>query len=294
MQTAVNHHFAVALKELQTGVTICCWVIGLALLIQTVGWSLISFTDIRYANHEAIALPASGDTAVVTAEELRRQNLATPHAVDSEIVTADVNRQFAPADHVLRILTSLAAAVGTMAALALLPLLALAVVLGAGAATPGVDRAAGAFVWAVVLIIVTLPWGRLFEGVPFDGLFANYASMAADVELWQSGVATTGVERATSGGLLFIGRYCVLPLACVAGIAAVGLRFRAGIAAGLIPKADYRLDPELEKEVADLKATSLIGGGGRMAGALKAIRVEDQPTRTLKQGSPGTHPGRPI
>ena len=300
MQTAVHRHFAIALKELQTGVTICCWVIGIALLAQVIAWSLVTYTDIRYVSHEST--PDANVTSVVQSDDIRRELLPDAGEADPDIVALDVNRQFSKADHLLAVVSGLSGALGTMAILALLPLLGLAVVLGAGAATPGVDRAAGAFVWAVVLVTLALPWGSFFEAMPFDGLFANYEVLTSDVEIARSEVDATGLERATSSGLMFYGRYCILPLACVAGIAAIGLRFRAGIEAGLISKENYKLDPELEKEVAGLKATSLMGGS-RSTGAFKAAvnKQGDENTakkapddRPISQLTAGDRPNRPI
>jgi len=304
---AVNRHFAIALKELRTGVTVCCWLIGVALLVQVIAWSLLSFTDIRYDVYQA---KASGDQSqVLTAEEIRRQAVRDATTGDEGVVTADVNRQLSKADRILGMLTSLAGAVGTMGVLALLPLLGLGVILAAGTATAGVEKASGAFVWAVVLVILAVPWGSFFTAVPFDGLFTDYGAMTHDTTQWRLGIVAGEEASPTGRGVLFFGRWLVLPLAGVAGIAAIGLRFRSGVEAGLIPKEDLRLDPELEREVARIKATSLVGGG-RTAGALRntmgngdAGDEEDKPAtkppppdpaRSIRQPSPGQPLSRPI
>lgn len=296
MPTHAHRQFAAALKELRTAVTFCCWALGVALLAQTVVWSLLTFTDLRYRVVEAAARPEAA-TEVLGAEELRRQAVRETGDGQNDAGRApiDINRQYSGADTVFRTVTGISIATGTMAAVTLLPLLGLAVLLAAGAATPGVNRAAGAFVWAVVLVMLTLPLSHLFANVPFDGLFASYAAMSADVEM-SRGNPMPGHDSATDGGVLFYGRYCLLPVMCLAGIAATGLRFRAGIEAGVIPAENFQLDPELEREVSRIKTGSLIGGG-RVIGALQSALKPGQPemkTASLREISPGEPLQRPI
>jgi len=296
MSKHATRQFAAALKELRTAVTFCCWGIGLALLAQAVVWSLLTFTDIRYRIVEEAPRPEQA-TEVLGTDDLRRQSVRETgdSQADAGRTPIDVNRQYSGADTVLRTITGISIAAGTLAAVSLLPLLGLAVVLAAGAGTSGVNRAAGAFVWAVVLVVLALPLSQLFESVPFGGLFATYASMAADVEVFR-GDPATNLDSSTDGGILFYGRYCILPLAGLAAIAATGLRFRAGIEAGLIPQENFQLDPELEKEVAKIKAGSLIGGG-RVLGALQSALKPGQPemkTASLREVSPGEPLHRPI
>lgn len=293
---AVNIHFAAALKQMRTGVTVCCWLIGLALATQLVAWSFVTFTESRWETFEAKT--DANHPAVVTPEQIRRQSLQSAAPDDPDVVRVEVNHQRSKFDHSLQAVANVSAAAGTMAALALLPFLALGVVLAAGSATTGVERASGAFVWAVVIVMLVLPWSKVFDAVPFAGLFPNYATMAGEVDFSKYGKTAPGsIHSPTSTGVLFYGRYLVLPLACAAGIAAVGLRFRAGVEAGLLPKEDLRLDPTLEKEISTIKSGSLVGGGGRMAGALQSMLHPGEPEdagRSLRQVSPGERPPRLI
>lgn len=288
METAVNRHFAIALKELRSAVTWCCWLLGLALAVQVVAWSLLTFTDIRYTR--IVERMDEHPKAIVTPEERRRQAIREAATVEHvpEIAAADPNVQHSSQDRILGLAVGVAGAAGTMGTLALLPLLGLGVVLAAGSATRGVDRAAGAFVWAVVLVMITLPWGLVFEALPFDGLFVSYATLTTEVEAAR-GISVAGETQPTGGGILFYARFLILPLAGMAGITAIGLRFRAGVEEGLLPRENFRLDPQLEKEVAKIKPGSLVGGG-RNAGALQStIARNDDPApgRSIRQISPG-------
>lgn len=295
-----TRHSALALAQLRNSVAACCWVVGVALLIQIVTWSLSSFTDLRYQKIEATT--AAAPPKVLSPEEVRRQAIHSsqdgPVALDRN--ATEVNRVFSRYDRYFMIQTDLASGLGILASVALLPLLALGVVLAAGASVPGVERTVSSFVWAIVVTMLVLPLGSFIEAMPFNGIFANYESMMREVEVFRAG---------DGGGVIFFGKYLLLPVACMAGIAAIGLRFRSATFAGLMPREDFRLDPELEKEVANTKATSLVGGGGRTAGAFTAtLREEDeepprpkpkpqreeQPLRSLRSVSPGEAPRRPI
>jgi hypothetical protein len=289
MSRPTRRNFNSAFKDLRTAVSFCCWAIGLSLFAQAVVWSLLTFTDIRYRELEAAARPEQA-SAVMSAEEIRRTTVRETGdgQIDAEIAAVDVNRQFSRAEPILRAVTGISIAIGTLAAAALLPLIGLAVCVGAGSATPGVNIAVASFVWAVILVVLAMPLSQIFENVPFNGLFASYAAIASDVEI-SRGTAPPNEASVTDGGLLFYGRYCVLPLASVIAIAAIGLRFRAGVEAGLLPGESLRLDPELEKEVAKVKAGSL-HSGGRVMGALESALKPGQPelkTATIRQVSTG-------
>lgn len=297
MSYSPTRHSALALAQLRNSVAICCWIVGVALLIQIITWSLATFTDIRY---EKLEESAARSPAVLTPEEVRRNAIhsANERLVEADRTTVEVNRVFSRTDRVFQVLNDVASGGGILAAVTLLPLLGLGVVLAAGAAVPGVERTVGSFVWAIVITMLVLPLGKMMESMPFNGLFVSYASMMAEIE---------AVRASDEAGFLFYGKYLLLPTACMAGIAAVGLRFRGATFAGLLPREDHRLDPELEREVANTKATSLVGGGGRAAGALNnairteepakaapSIKIDPAPARSLRQVSPGDPLRRPI
>jgi hypothetical protein len=71
-------------------------------------------------------------------------------------------------------------------------------------------------------------------------------------------------------GVTFFARFALLPLACLIGVAMIGLRFCAGIEAALPKREDMRLDPTLEREAANITPTSL--HGARAGAAFKAAQ----------------------
>ncbi len=299
MSYSPTRHSALALAQLRNSVAACCWVVGVALLIQVMTWSLASFTDLRY--QKIAATEQSGPPRVLSPEEVRRQAIQSSqnNSVTLDHSGAEVNRVFSKYNQYFMIQTDLASGLGILASVALLPLLGLGVVLAAGASVPGVERTVGSFVWAIVITMLVLPLGSFIEAMPFNGIFTSYDSMMLEVEHYRAG---------DGGGVIFFGKYLLLPVACMAGIASIGLRFRSATFAGLMPREDYRLDPELEKEVANTRASSLVGGG-RTAGAFTAtLRHEEEPVpakpkaaprdeppmRSLRAVSPGDAPRRPI
>jgi hypothetical protein len=165
-------------------------------------------------------------------------------------------------DQILSTAHAIASATGTVTVLMLLPLLTLGVLLGAGSATVGVEQTVSAFIWTLVISIFVMPIGE-FIGFPWtQGALTNYTSMTQHVD-WQCAGAAEAMNAAT-----FYARFALLPLVCVAGVAMTGLRFASGVNAGIIPKENLRLDPVLEKEAANMKASSL--HGGRAGAALRA------------------------
>jgi hypothetical protein len=302
----VHPHFAMALKEIRTATTAACWLIGLALMVQVVAWSLAAFTEIRYTELRVDpAVSADDAPTVLTADDLKVKQIHSIGTDAEAAETADVNLQLSQRDRWLGSLTNFMAAFGTMGAIALLPLIGLGVVLAAGSATDGVEKTSGAFVWTVVLLALSLPWASMFEQVPLRGLFSNYATICEHVDAFRT--ASNAPEGAPLAETLrFYGQLGLLPIAALLGVTAIGLRFRAGVEAGLMPREDLRLDPELEREISKIKSSSLVGGGGRSAGALRGVlstgsggepdpRKPAEPSaRPLRQPTPGAPLSRPI
>lgn len=274
-------HSSLAFAQLRNSVAACCWIVGLALLVQIVTWSLVSFTDLRYASVE-VSEPDE-TPRVVDAEAKRRETLREAAAGPQTDVTHDVNRQLSVYDRVFSLQMDIAAGAGMIAVIALLPFLAVGVVLAAGSATPGVERAVSAFVWAVILSVLVIPIGVLIESLPFNGVFLRYEKLVGDIARYQA---------SNDLGLIFYGRYLVLPLACMCGIALVGLRFRAAVEAGLI-RENWQIDPELEAEASNVLADNLVAGG-RNSGALRVAERRQEADRPLTAVSPGDPEKRPI
>jgi hypothetical protein len=76
----------------------------------------------------------------------------------------------------------------------------------------------------------------------------------------------------------------VLPLACVVAVAIIGLRFCAGVQAGMPVVESMKLDPVLEREAANITPGSLHGGRG--AAALRGVAVSNGNGHTAAPASP--------
>jgi hypothetical protein len=152
-----------------------------------------------------------------------------------------------------------------------------------------------AFGWALLVGLLVMPIGA-YVNLPW-----------ADGALWSYGGLTTVLDERVAtdeaGGLpiVFYARYLVLPVVCVIGIALVGMRFSAGVEAGLLMKENFRLDPALEQEAANMKPSSL--HGGRAAAAMRqtvgevgadASSIPASGGATVRQLSPGEAPKRLI
>lgn len=273
VETAV----ALALAKIRTGVFTCCWIIGLGLIAQMIIWSLITFTEMRF---QLVAATASANSVVIQPETEPKLQLFSTNAADFAAHRAadgpppDPNRIFSAADRVFRAITILSGAAITLAVVGLFTLLALGVVVAAGGSVPGVEKTVSAFGWMLVLAMMILHLDPLVRAAGFDGALINYDVLATEVEAGRAASPTA----LFIGGPVFYARYFALPLAAVIGAALVGLRFNSGVEAARLPKESRKLDPRLEKEAANMSATSLYAAG-RSSGALtRVVGGESTPT----------------
>jgi hypothetical protein len=108
---------------------------------------------------------------------------------------------------------------------------------------------------------------------------------------------TSAAVAPAGGGIEFYLRYLLLPFTCIIGLALLALRFSAGVEAAIV-RTDYRLDPVLEREAANIKASSLHGSGRNNAAlggtitATTSAPAGAPPSAT--QVSPGVAPRRII
>jgi len=257
---------SMALSRLRRGVSLCCWVVSLALITQLLVWCFATFMDVR---HEMLPDKAS-TSLIVSADDAAKQAMTTGvSAQPGEGAIAagnsqgvEVNRVWTKQDRIMAKASMLALGAGTLGIIVVLPMLLLGAVLTAGSATPGVERTVSAFMWSLLLALLVLPMGEML-GLPWhDGGLVPYDHMTKQVDL----------EMAASmnswGGLTFYARFAVLPLACLVGVIMVGLRFSFGVSAGILPKENMRLDPALEREAGNITPSSL--HAGRAGAALKA------------------------
>ena len=253
---------SISLVRLRRGVTLCCWIVGLALVTQLLVWGFATFMDVRYQVLEdrtpgaLIVSPtdATRNTVATPGAEMATTPEVDPNAIDPNRVATKHNQIMAKAER-------FAYGFGMVGIVMLLPMLALGAMLAAGSATPGVEKTVSAFMWAIVLSVLILPIGEVL-GLPWrEGALVSYENMTKVVD------AEMANSNESWGTPTFYARFAVLPLAALVGITIVGMGFSAGVHAGVI-REDVRLDPVLEREAANVTPSSL--HGGRAAVALRA------------------------
>lgn len=250
---------SIALGQLRRMVASCCLLVVLALVVQLVAWSWANWGGGRTVRLESSA-PAPlvvegepGVTAELTTLDPLGENVDPPQAV------ADPNLVRAPMDRTIELAAELAAAIGRLATAALVPLVALGVLLAAGSATDGVEKTVTAFAWSIVVAFLVFPIASRF-GMPWsEGALWNYNSLTAILD--------------GEGGRSkdFWLQYAAVPFATLCAAVVAGSRFTAGVRAGLMRREDFALDPALEREAGGRRAGSLHGSGSRTARAMDAV-----------------------
>lgn len=292
----------IAFSRLRVAVILCCWTVGIALALQVIVWSLVSYTDLRYENETPVT-EKNEAPKVVNAESPREQRIRNARESDmgidlslqSESEGTDI-RQLSRTDTVFAQTADTAGGIGRLAMLSLVPLMMVGVVLTAGSATPGVERVISSLVWALVATALILPFGSIGGGaftMPWDyGALSPYEHMTG----WLEQVQSSDQEQAASS-LIFHLRFGLMPVTCIVGITLVGLRFCSGVEAGVLTAEDNRLDPVLEREAANISPSSLHSGRSSSAFS-RALHEESNSPRdtgpSAKSVSPGETPQRLI
>jgi hypothetical protein len=263
MSTPQTVFTSIALTRLRRGVSLCCWVAAMSLLTQVMVFGVAAFMDVRHQVLEQQTTPA---TIVSAAEQARSQPLTSPEdSTDAEVAPAaavNPNVIMTKQDFIMGRLSSLALTCGSLAVVLLIPMIIVGVMLAASSATPGVERVVSAFMWSLAVAVLVLPLGTQF-GLPWAyGGLVPYEYMTQNVD--------RQMVDGRWGDATFHARFSGLPLFCLIGVGFVGFRFSNGVAGGILPKEDIRLDPTLEKEAANIKPGSLIGG--RAASALRTVQ----------------------
>jgi hypothetical protein len=266
MASVQSPFISIALSRLRRGVGGCCLLIAISLITQILVFGVAAFMDVRHETIEAPAAPAT----IVSAEAAARTQplgsidarpLESPAAakVDSEPVNPNIMRT--RQDTIMQKASAIAMTAGKIAMIMLLPMLMVGVMLSAASATPGVEKVVSSFMWSLMVGLLVLPMGGML-GLPWEyGGLVPYEHMTQHVDVQ--------MVEGQWGSMTFHARFALLPLACLAGIGLVGLRFSNGVVAGIIPKEDLRIDPTLEREAGNIKVSSL--HGGRSAAALRTV-----------------------
>ncbi|UCD73875.1 MAG: hypothetical protein JSV91_08750 [Phycisphaerales bacterium] len=277
-----------AMGRLRLAVSVCCWIVVVALATQVFVWSLINFTQVRYEKLEG----GGGSPLIVEGPSPREKTMQTVTLSGNGEGTArepvEANRVISRWDRVMASALPLTRGAGLLAMLVMIPLIAMGVLLGAGSATPGVENTVSSFCWATVTALLIMPVGAIFQLPWAEGGLVSYPLMVQSADSAQGAMLSLIPGASEGGAHLALARFVGLPAVCIAGLALVGLRFCAGVRAAMLPKEDMRLDPELEKEVSNIKPTSLIGG--RMAGALSQAVSADPPKTGGGSPVPSTPP----
>lgn len=294
MSASSHQYVSAAMRRLRVGVLLSCWIIGLALIVQIVVWSLATCTDLRYHSIEdqsevplIVSAPATAAATDSTSADWSEEDEHTP---------PDPNRVLSKFDQIFETTIKLTGGLGKIAMLALGALLTVGILLAAGSATPGVERVVSAFTCMIVVAVLVLPFGTMLN-LPWDyGALSPYGSMVESIDrVDANGWMVTAVALDV--------QFMLMPAVCLIAVILVGLRFAAGVEAALV-RPDLKLDPALEAEIAKIKATSL-HGGSRAAGALNdVVKTPDTPAPaptpapqnipSARHVSPGEAPQRII
>lgn len=255
MSRSYNRSLGIALRRLRMIVIACCWVIALSLATQIIIWSLSSFTDLRYreVTPEQAALIIQGE------DSTKPRGFITPRRTrDRRKDEPEMTLVPSAIDTVFGIVFSSARAAGLIATVVVVPLVGLGVVLGVPAGAPNVDKAVTAMTISIVFVTLALPLGGWFGLAWEEGTLATYERLATVVE----GTRENGFT------LRFWTQFLALPAISVLAFIFIGFRFSAALEAVILKSGLEDVDPEIEKEASNVKASSL-HGTGRTAGALK-------------------------
>lgn len=244
----------------------CCWLIGISLVTQVFVWSVITFTDVRNSVPQSVS---SDVPLVVKANEPSGASIFSPaqaaHIQTAGTTDGSITHGFGLSqyDRLLSAATSSARTLGTLAVLTLCPLVAIGLLLGAICGAHRLDQGISALSWSIVLALLILPIGN-WIGLPWtEGALNTYSAMLSEVESAKYAAFGAGFD------LQFYSRFLFLPSLCLVGFILLGVSFSGSVQGLLVVRESHKLDPALEKEVANMKATSLHGGGGRLYGAFR-------------------------
>lgn len=275
-------HASPALRHIRLSVTVSAWLVGLALFVQVFTWALVNYTDLRIAtivpahidDHPTVVKktrPQRGEIRSLTGVEPRAESESTVPANPEPPL--EVNQSPSRFDVWFRVQDQLALAIGIAGCLALCVQLAVGTIVAAGASIYGMRRVVSAQAWSMALLALCLPWERLISEFPFGGVFTGYDRMTAASEAFAAG-ATNALP-----GLIFYGKFLLLPAAALAATALIGLRFSSGIETGIVSAGPTPEELAIDAEASNRKAGSLLGAG-RIGGALDStLKKAPEPVR---------------
>jgi hypothetical protein len=269
-------HVSAALAHLRSGVTWSAVAVTLCIITQLLVFGFVHFTELRFAAPEAKAAAAPDQPLqVVPAVREPRRDLSPPGG--ATVRTPDETpaepqappRRLSPFNNALHYASDYAAAFGVASSAVFFSLIFLGVVVAAGGAVPGVEKAVSASTWSLVLALLCLPWYHFVPTAPWPGVFSSYAIMT---------VETGSVDVGQSSGASLLATYLVLPIAALLATLLILARFRAGVEAGVIIQSVSELDRAIEREAEEIMRRGISVSGPRAVGALNAAIGSAQDT----------------
>jgi hypothetical protein len=263
-------HVSAALAQLSHGVTTSGLVVAACAIIQLLVFGFVHFTQVRYVEHQSTAstqpLSVVGAPAATVAGP--KTEPTGEQAAAAAIEPPQAPRTLSSWDPAMHIASDIAVVAGVIACLSMGMLCLLGVAVAAGQTVPGVEKATSACCWALALGLIAVPWSDIFASMPFPGVFSGYPYMA-----WLSEMVDAGVR--TKAELLSL--YLLMPLAALGASFLIIVRFRAGVAEGIIVTSVSELDERIEREMAAIRNKGVQGGGVSRAVAALNHAIGEKP-----------------
>lgn len=285
-------HVSAALRHLRRSVTVCALSLGCCLLLHTLVWAFVHFTDVRWTSLE----PASGDHVPVVirpepGSQTPPKSLAASKAAQDAapapisglpapvwpagtnvprtvaLEPADPNIVPSRAEMWLKHLSGLTQSFGVVSAIVLAALMFQGVVIAGGSSVPGVERVVTASSWTLVVALFCLPLSQLLPAMPYSGVFTSYGSLTAVSELLRSN------DPAAPSGFVFYCQNLFIPLLMMILVTLAALRFHSGVEQGVIVTSVSELDAKIEQEMKSIKLAAT--ASPRAVGALHRAIGED-------------------
>ena len=313
-------HVSAALAHLRFGVTLAALTLSLALVAQVGVWCFVHFTEVRVENvadpedkrqnFEVVTSPEVGTLSGVSAaqgkENIEREPARTldqktkpEKTVQKSAEPIDPNVVSSANDARLRSTAGVVQAVGILAALMLVVLMLQGVVVAGGGGVPGVEMAVSGATWSLIIGLLATPLNNIVPSAPFTGVFMSYDVMVSSSEAFRA------KSFGAPGPFGFYMMHVVLPLLMLGGVAAAGLRFRAGIEQGVIATSVSEAEERIEREIRSRKRLGE-AANTKAAGALTqtmgqpyvpasgATGVPAAPAGTVAPPAQPAHPVAPV
>ena len=250
-------HVSSALQHLRFTITTAGGVLVLALITQMFILGFVHYTDARWTVLQPVKVQSPELRVVETNTDSARSLTGRGSQLDRERtqqdaeapgpVPADVNRVLNRTDRWFHVLSDLARAGGSVAAVVLALMMLMGVAVAGGASVPGVEKIVTASTWSLVVALVCLPTASMLPGLPFAGALPSYEWLTASSEALRHRTpgAPTGAE--------FLASALVAPLIVVVLTSMIVIRFHRGVEQGVIATSVSELDEKLRREMSSIK-----------------------------------------